>query len=357
SKFWVDEVASPYWSRLTSEHNLLGYAHHETYLNGQDRWVLGLGPHITAKPANGTLTVGICRTYRGEPDFDQVLAMTTVNAADVQLVNADGAFPEIPIEPTFLKGGESYSYFIVTQHPFRMGVTDAQTAALQGTTGTYFYGMNGGVWHPSPDVHLIWRDYSASFPKTRVDIDLNPIQLPGGIQGIDILTDAVRPGSTDIVYSVLIDGVWRSIDEYSPDALANLPPLLPMRVTFVGTPDIMPGIRLDGSVVTVSRLALAAKHVAVQKNIGASNKITVTARMRGFDPAHHNVVFKIDRGPGNLELADLVNTKTLSDGTVEKVAVFNLAAPATAYESSIEMTTDAATRPFVIIPATEVALP
>ena len=140
-------------------------------------------------------------------------------------------------------------------------------------------------------------------------------------------------------------------------ALANLPPMLPLRVTFVGTPDIMPGIRLDGSVATVSRLATAAKHVAVQKNVGASNKITVTARMRGFDPAHHSITFKIDRGPGVIELADLVNTKTLSDGMVEKVAVFNLAAPATAYESSIEMTTNAPTRPFVVAHAIEVAQP
>lgn len=357
AKFWTDEIAAPYWSRLTTEHNLLGYAHIETHLNGQDRWVVGLGPHITAKPANGQLTVGICKTYRGEPDFEQVIAMTTVNAADVQLVNVDGAFPKIPIEPTFLKGGESYGYFIVTQHPFRMGVCDAQTAALQGTTGSYFYGMNGGVWHASPEYHLIWRDYSAVFPKARVDIDLQPVELPGGIQGIDILTDAIRPGSTDVVYSIFVNGAWRPIDQYTPDVLATLPPLLQLRATFVGTPDVMPGIRLEGSVATVSRLALSAKHVAITKAIGSSMKIVVTARMRGFDAAHHSVTFKIDRGPGNMELADLVTTKTLPDGTIEKVATFNLAAAATAYESWIEMTTDAATRPFVVAHAIEVAQP
>lgn len=356
AKFWTDEISTPYWSRLNTELNLFGYAHVETYLNGQDRWITELGPHMTGKPANGSVTIGACRTYRGEPDFEQILAMTTVDAADIQLVGGTGAFPMIPIEPTFLKGGERIGYFIVTQHPFRMGVTDAQTAALQGATGAYFYGMNGGVWNTRPDIHLIWRDSTAVFPSAKVDIDLGPLQLAGGIQGIDILADTIRPGSTDLVYSVLINGTWRSLDEFDPGILTDLPVVAQFRATFIGTSDVMPGLRLTGSQVTTSRLATAAKHVSTTKTLTpAAPKVVVKARLRGFQTAHHTIAFKIDRGPGNIETPDTVASVNQPDGTVEMVATFNLAASATAYQSIIEMGTDAAARPFVVAHAIEVA--
>ena len=356
AKFWTDEISTPYWSRLNTEQNLFGYAHVETFLNGQDRWITELGPHMTGKPANGTMTVGACRTYRGEPDFEQILAMTTVDAADVQLINGTGVFPMIPIEPTFLKGGERIGYFIVTQHPFRMGVTDAQTAALQGSTGAYFYGMNGGVWNTRPDVHLIWRDSTAVFPSAKVDIDLTPLQLAGGIQGIDILADTIRPGSTDLVYSVLINGVWRSLDEYDPAILTDLPVVAQFRATFIGTADVMPGLRLTGSQVTTSRLATVAKHVSSTKHIAApAPKVIVKVRLRGFQSAHHTITFKVDRGPGTIETPDTVASINQPDGTIEMVATFNLAASTSDFQSIIEMTTNSAARPFVVAHEIEVA--
>ncbi len=354
AKFWTDEVAAPYWSRVVTEDEKLGYAHVETFLNAQDRWVVGLGPHLKAKPANGSITVGICETYRGEPDLSRVIALTTVNAADVQLVGAAGGFPEIAIEPTFLKGGERYGYFIVTQQNFQIGVADAAGADSSGATGQYFYGMNGGKWFAEPSVHLLWRDFTAVFPKSRVDIDLTGLQLAGGIQAIDILAEAVVPGSTDLVYSVQIGGVWRPLDPSDPGVLATLPALAAFRATFVGTPDVMPGLMLDGSQVVVSRMALAAKHVSEEAAVASSETAGMTIRMRGFDPDHHTVVMKIDRGPGVVETHDTLVTLTHPDGVVEKIATFDLGAAMTDYQGIIEMTTDHASRPFTVVEAIEV---
>lgn len=354
SKFWTDDVAKPYWSRVVTEDEKLGYAHVETFLNAQDRIVVGLGPHLKAKPANGSITVGICETYRGEPDLTRIIALTTVAAADVQLVNASGAFPEISIEPTFLRGGERYGYFIVTQHAFQIGVSDAQGADSAGVTGQYFYGLNGGTWFAEPSVHLLWRDFTAVFTKPRVDVDLQPLGLLGGIQTIDVLHDGIVPGSTDLVFSVQIAGVWRALDASDPDILATLPAQTPFRASFVGTPDIMPVIRLPDSIAKVGRLGLTAKHVAETKAVASSDTVTVTLRMRGFDPAHHTVTPKIDRGPGTVETHDTVATRNLSDGAVEKVFTFNLAAAMTAYDFIIEMATDAASRPFTVFQAIDV---
>lgn len=354
AKFWTDDVAKPYWRRLVTEDEKLGYAHVETFLNPQDRIIVGLGPHLKAKPANGSITVGVCELYRGEPDFTRIIALTTVAAADVQLVNASGAFPEIPIEPTFLRGGERYGYFAVTQHDFQIGITDAEGAASAGATGQYFYGMNGGTWFPDPGVHLLWRDFTAVFNRPRVDVDLQPLGLLGGIQTIDVLHEGVIPGSTDLVYSVQIAGVWRALDPSDPDILAGLPNQVPFRLSFVGTSDIMPIIRLDDSVAKVGRLALVAKHVADQKTVASSDTVVATLRMRGFDAAHHTIVPKIDRGPGTVETHDTVVTRTLADGAIEKVFTFNLGAAMTVYDFIIEMGTDAATRPFTVFQSIEV---
>lgn len=355
AKFWMDEVTEPYWSRVVTEQNILGYAHVETYLNGQDRWVTALGPQIMAKPANGSIIVGICKTYRGEPDFDQIIAMTSVDAEDVVLTSDPAGPTKIAIEPTFLKGGERYGYFVVTQYGFRMQYIDGETAAGEGATGTYFYGLNGGAWYAAPDKHLVWRDWQAVFPRTRVDIDLQPLVLGGGIQLIDILADSVRPGSTDLVYSVQVGGAYKSLDDFDPTLLGDLPAVLQFRASFVGTADVMPGLRLTGSVATTSRLATVAKHISTTKAIASSSTIVTNAKLRGFDAAHNTVTFKIDRGPGTLETADSVVTVTHPDGVIEKIATFNLAAATTAYKSVIDMTTDAAARPFTVAELLEIA--
>lgn len=355
AKFWTDEVTSPYWSRVVTEQSVLGYAHTETFLNGQDRWVTALGPQMMVKPANGSLIVGICKTYRGEPDFEQIIAMTSVDAEDLVLISDPAGPTKIAIEPTFLKGGERYGYFVVTQYGFRIQYIDAETAAAEGTTGTYFYGLNGGAWYPSPDKHLVWRDWQAVFPRTRVDIDLQPLQLGGGIQMIDILADSVRPGSTDLVFSVQVGGVYKPLDDFDPTLLNDLPAVLQFRVSFVGTSDVMPGLRLTGSLATTSRLALVAKHISTTKAIASSSTIVTNAKLRGFDGAHNTITFKIDRGPGTLETADSVVTITHPDGVIEKIATFNLAAATTDYKSVIDMTTDAAARPFTVAELLEIA--
>ena len=343
SKLWIDSTSAPYWARLPTEENLLGYAHVETFLNPQDAWITALGPHITAKPAAGTLTIGICETDRGQPDLSRVLAMVTLNANQVVTIGEQTAqFPaKFAIEPTFLEGGKRYGYFLVTQHAFQIGVTDAQGGSTQGATGTYFYGMNGGTWFAEPTVHLIWRDWRAAFPKATVDVDFAPLQLAGGIQGIDILTDAVVPGSTDLVWSVQIGGFWRKLGETDPDLLADLNALLPLRATFVGTPDVAPALRLTGSRARVSRMAKTLKGITPSKALPANaNTIVQIWRLRGFDAAHHTFTPTVRRADGVIETADTVTTVAQSDGVIEKRATFNLAAATNAFRSILDGTTD-----------------
>lgn len=353
SRYWVDSVAAPYWSRLQTEENLLGYAHVETFLNPQDAWITALGPHLVGKPALGQLTVGICETERGEPNMDRVLAITTVNAADVPLVGDPGLPPKIAIEPTFLAGGKRYGYFLITQHAFQVGVADAENAATQGATGTYFYGLNGGAWFADPGKHLIWRDWRAAFSKSRIDVDLEPLQLAGGIQGIDILADGIVPGSTDLVWSVQIGGQYVPLSAGTPGLLNALSSL---RVTFVGTPDVMPAFRLTGSVAKVSRMAEVMKAITPSKALTAdADTIIQIWRLRDFDPAHHTFTPTVRRADGTIESADTVETVVQPDGMIQKRATFNLAAATNAFRSILDGETDDPLRTWSVAELVEIA--
>lgn len=361
AKYWTDSVTRPYWSRLKTEENLLGYAHVETFLNPQDAWVTALGPHMIAKPANGQLTIGICETDRGQPDMSRILCMVTLNANQVQTIAETVNTPLPPkhaIPPTFLEGGKRYGYFLVTQHAFQIGVADAQNASGQGATGTYFYGMNGGTWFAEPSVHLIWRDWRAAFPKASVDVDLQPLQLAGGIQGIDILADAIVPGSTELVWSVQIGGFWRKLSETDPEILAALNALLPLRATFLGTPDVMPAFRLTGSRARVSRMAKVMKGVTPEKGLGSNtSSILQIWRLRGFDAAHHTFTPQVRLANGTVEGADTVTTIVQPDGMVEKRATFNLAAPTNGFRSIVDATTDSEFSTWSVAELVEIANP
>ncbi|MBC7140687.1 MAG: hypothetical protein H5U18_00745, partial [Rhodobacteraceae bacterium] len=246
--------------------------------------------------------------------------------------------------------------FIVTQHAFQIGVADAQNAATQGATGTYYYGLNGGAWFADPSVHLLWRDWRAAFPKARVDVDLQPLQLAGGIQGIDILADGIVPGSTELAWSVQIGGKFLPLSGADPDLLSDLNALLPLRVTFLGTPDVMPAFRLTGSVARVSRMAAAMKAITPSKALTANaNTVVQIWRLRGFDPAHHGFTPTVRRADGTIETADTVETVTQPDGVIQKRATFNLAAATNAFRSILDGTTDDPLRTWSVAELVEIA--
>lgn len=351
AKYWVDTVDSPYWTRTASAQPTPGHANVQTFLNAQDRWVVDLGPHIKRKPQNGSITIGICETTNGEPDMGRVLSMVTVDAAQVGIVGGAGAFPVYAIEPTFLKGGVRYGLFIITQQDFGIGVSDG----LGQSTGTHFYGLDGGKWFANPGTHLIWRVGYARFDQPRQDIELTELQLAGGIQLIDILAESIAPASTEVVYAVQVAGVWRPLSELDPDVLAAGGALLPLRVSLIGTADIAPAIRLQGSRAQVGRLATASKWAPAARALAApANTVTLKAVLNGFNPAHHTFTPTIDRG-GTIETPDVTTTVTRPDGSVESTAVFNLAAAASAYRPVIQQGTDHFSRPYVVASMSDVA--
>lgn len=355
SKLWTDQVTEPYWSRYFTTDIVNGFAHCETFFNQHDRWIDGITPWIHGKPAQGNLTFGVCGTYRGEPDFDTVLSMTTQSPAQVKLTNAAGPDdPMTTVEPFFLKGGRFYTYFTSTPAAYIHAVADE----VNPHSGTYFYGLNGGTWFAQPGVHLIFSLRQRVFNSTLVEAEMQPLSLPGGIQGLDILAEQIIPEGCDLTWSVFVNNQWRQFDEYGPNPFVSpFPQVSRFKAGFVGSKAVMPGIRLPGSTVLTTRLALAGKHFTPVLNLPTPvNHIRKTVRLfPGWDPAHHSCSMTIKRG-ATIETPDLVTDVRQVDGSIERTAVFDLAAATSSYVAVIDYATDNRMSAPVITESTEIPI-
>ena len=355
SQFWHDSLSTPYWSRVNSQQNILGYAFVETFVQGRDAWVVGLNARVSRKPLSGLLYVGICEcTDGGYPDITRMI--TLVSGGPTSWIEEAGfGYNLIDTPPIFLKGGKRYGYVLMTPADYYVQVVETGTSP---TTGTLFYGLNGGVWQSDANRHIMFDLVLAVFDQNQIAVDLQSLSLSGGIASIDILSEHIVPDSTSLTFEAQIGGIWKPLAAGTDSILGDLPPLVPFRAVFSGTPDIMPGLRIAGSRVRVSRPKTTLKHVSTIETLAApSSSIVTKARLRNFDPAHHTHVEKILVGGGytTVETADTV-VDVVRGALTERTCTFNIAAPATTYKRQIDQTTDDPSNLFVVDTVTDVAL-
>lgn len=179
-----------------------------------------------------------------------------------------------------------------------------------------------------------------------------PLSLSGGIVSLDILADAVVPDSTQMTYEIQVGSVWTPIQATDVSVLGaggNIPPLVPLRIVFTGTPDVMPAIKLTGSRVRVSRPRLSLTHITTERTLPApSTSIRVIGRLEYFDAVHHTATAKLRTGAGfTTVVAPSSYTDVVADdGAIERTWLFNLGAAVSAYKIQCEATTDSALRTF-----------
>lgn len=344
--YWYDTVEEHYWDQVTVDHAVPGAQVAETFLNANDMWLDAVGLTFTRLATSGSVTVAVCATNRGMPDLERVISFNTVTRENLSL-NAETV---IPIQPVFLEGGQRYAILVIT-------AADHWLATTQGENfpqGTFFYVLDGAYQQGDGTKDLCFTLFAAKFAQSRAVIDMQPLSLSGGISNIDVIASAVVPGSTTLTYEVQISNVWVPLSEADPGALGaggNVPPLLPLRAVFSGTPDVMPGVTLSGSQVKVSRPRTSLKHTSAVRTLPASStQIRVIARLESFQSAHHTCTAKLLTGAGYTtqtnpsSSVDIVN----ADGSIERTWLFNLGAGVTTFKTEISGTTDSALNTFNI---------
>lgn len=343
-RYWKDVYEEPYWEAVTVDHSVPGAQIAETFLNANDMWLDAIGLTFTKLAPAGTVTLAVCDTDRGMPDLENVISVTTVDRASLAL-NAETV---IPIQPVFLQGGKRYAFVVITAADHWL----AMTGGANFPQGTFFTVIDGAYQQGDGTRDLCFTLYAAKFAQSRAVVQLNTLQLAGGMAAIDILADSVRPGSTDLSFEIQVNGIWYPLaptEEAILGAGGNIPPTVPLRAVFTGTPSVMPCLRLTGSDCKVSRPRTNLTHISdVQTLPGlGSDEIHIITRYEYFDAAHHTATTKLRTGPGYNTIVNATShTDVVEDDAVVRTWIFSLGAPVTSFVVQNEATTDSALATF-----------
>lgn len=301
TQFWVDTWEEAYWERQVSTHTVQGSVLAQTLLSAQTGWLTSVELYLTGAAADGTLNVLLTETALGQPDLTAVVALASVTAS-----NLSAGWNKITwSRPVYLTAGRRYALVLVTGGAHRVGTVDG----TQYTQGTLFYAQDGAYFSAAAGKDLMLRLNFARFASPRATLALTPLQLAGGIHDLDLLWEGYSPPGCEIHLEYQLAGVWYRAGASGAVALADSATLLPLRLVFVGTTDLMPGLTLDDSLYTVRRFGTSFTHVSTELTLGsASDDIRVRALVEGFDAAEHACTVKIITGAGTVDPDETLTT-------------------------------------------------
>lgn len=353
-QFWTDSVTTPYWDQVAVNHNINGSLVAESFLQGQDIWLDAVGLYFTKLADTGDMSVAICSVSNttGLPDMTSVISLTNLPRSAMQVAPTETV---VPITPTFLSAGQRYAVVLIT-------AADHWVATVPGeqfTSGTFFYILDGAYAQGDGTKDLQMNLYRAVPNSTRTSINLNPLQLDGGILGIRVNADAWVPANCTLSYEIQVAGKWyalSAVDAYTLGQGGSVLPLLPFRVTLVGSPDMMPALTLTNSEVRVSRPGTALTCIGKPVNLPApSSQIHVIQRYENWQGAYHTASLKLLTGgtvaAGSTSYGTTVSPSSFSDVVgsdpiagpyLERHYVFNLGSAVTSFCKRTDMTTQSA---------------
>lgn len=370
--FWRDYVDVMYWAKVFDNFDHSGQHVCQTFLNAQDGWLSSITVYMF-KPLAAPLTLLIAGTDdQGAPDhLGQTIRRIVLDgpgvqasfdapvfAGDIETVTYipgkigllgrqhAGTFVitdhpayiypcRISFPPVFLEGGKRYGLHLLSTYDHSFCVSD-QWDLFSVHQGAYWVNGSLGLyrWTVGPKslrfkLHYAtwgqWQGQSSGAGGVNMEVQLQPLQLAGGIGGIDVLADAIEPAATDLSYQVQIGGVWYpfGVDPDAPNLSSN-PPLLPFKIAFSGTTDLMPAVSLSQSQVTLRGGASNSfHHISTAITLGsAATHVKVIAKLHNFVSAHHTCVASIHFLTTHASY-DTVGDVTLEDGSIERTWTFN----------------------------------
>lgn len=336
-QFWVDTYEEPYWDYVVNNLSITGALVAQSFLNSQDGWLTQIGFYLTRKAANGNITLTVVETTNGAPDLTKAVMSTTVDYAKLKVYPAQTL---VDVPPTYLKAGTRYALVITTNANHWIAMASGNSYAQ----GTFFYSTDGAFYQGDLTKDAMITLNFASFDNPRVVITLQPLQLDGGIAAIDINADMIVSAACQLVFEVQVNGNWMPLSAVNTQALIGLPPLLPLRAVFVGTSDIMPGLKLAGSQVLVSRPRTVFKHISTECIRVSSTSVRVQVRYENWNTANHTVACSLLVGAAfdTVETADVTETVVENDYAIHRTYTFTLAEAHSSFKIVFDGTTSSA---------------
>lgn len=338
-----------YWDEETTSEPIVGANTARTFLNGQEGYFSGVDLYFTRRDIAGDVRVVLCETSNsGQPRHNAVLAETTLAQSDLKV------WPEkTPVDfvPTHLVKGRRYAIIAVTSGAHFLAMVDG--AEAQGAT---FY-MQEGAWvqepaNRGPAMALRY----AEFTRSRVEVSLQPVELSGGFNRIEIESQSIVPEGTRIEYMLRVNGVWRGLTEGDANILSSQPNIAQMKAVLIGTTDLMPALGLGATRtnVRVARHDTEFTHISTAFEMPAAvDEVTVIQSIYKWEAGDHTHSVSILSGASYAteDAPDAVSDEVSPEDPdiIIRTATFTLSAPATSFKIKTEGETSNPASNFVVL--------
>ncbi|MBS0501116.1 MAG: hypothetical protein JSR74_12435 [Proteobacteria bacterium] len=282
TRVWIDRWEEPYWDIVTSTHTVQGALLAQTVLMAQTGWLTSADIFITSADPAGGLSVLITEAALGQPDMTKVLARATLAPGAVAAGWQKITLPD----PLLVQSGKRYALVLVSGAGHRLGFANG----TEYTQGLLMYAQDGAYFTQASERDLMLRLNFARFSAPRAVVQMQPLQLAGGLQELDLLYESATPAGCALVWEYQVGGQWRAITADSSPAFGGAA-LVPLRALFIGTSDIMPALRPGTAQTIVRRHASAFTHISTTRTLTTPSKtIRVRLLLEDFNAAAGNAV-------------------------------------------------------------------
>lgn len=357
-QIFTDTYDEPYWAATVVDASYTGQVAGNSFMMPRSAWVVGFNLGFSrVDTGGGDIRLALCElTESGAPAYAKCLAVNTVTHANLKVWPS---LTKVSIEPTYLEGGKRYAWFIITPGNHWLAMVEGNKYA-QGT----FFVSTDGVWSQgNVSQDACFEILVADFDASRLVVNLNNFNLSGGITDIDLLLKAVqKQGSFYIVFEVQIGSAWVPLAEVASgnSPLYGLPAAVNARMVMIGTTDVMPGIKMNESYVTLSRPRTAAVHISDAMTAPSNvDEVHIEAVLEHYIEANHDCTVKLLTGGSFATVTNPTSTtdEILPDGSVRRRWVFTGFTPTTAWKRRTEMSTTSALSIFLVSEMVDIGFP
>jgi len=344
--YWYDELEGGYWDEVVSTGSLNGSVVAETFLNAQAGYLTDVGFMVSRAANTGDINVLICKLRHGggAPDLTQVIAMSTVLVADIQPTPFRSA---AHFAPVLLEAGERYAIVFITSGNHYLWMTKNN----KYTDGICFTSTDGAWFAGDLTTDIAFDLKFAQFNSPRVEILLQPLQLGGGIVGIDLNADAAVPGGTQLSFQVQQAGVWNTLSKTF--TVVGQPAILPFKAVFVGSSQLMPllGVNTNSNART-NRSRADFTYIGLARTVSGATNITVNILAAAWRDTHHTIlaILLTDVGFATPITASTVVVKaSLQEGVAYRKFIYTFTISAgIPFKLKVTGTTDNVVTPYII---------
>ncbi|WP_020185955.1 hypothetical protein [Methylopila sp. 73B] len=319
SPFWRIDVTTDTWSIGATTVNVSGAKIAQTFLCAQAGWHKRLDVGFTDIAAVGNVFVAITKCNEaGTPDLNNTVATATVAASALKKWPA---WSSVLFDPFWLERGVRYAVVLISTGNHRVGISKSNDL----TNGTLFISTDGDYWSGSIEQDLVFRLWGCKFASNNVTVEIGDIALPGGIRQLQAIFTGFQPAGTDLIMQAQIAGAWRTIGEKDATILSTAPTQVKLRLVFVGTKDLMPGVDLTASRMIASRPRTPTTHISTVQSMPAggvtASSVKLVLEMIGFDAAIHTLTAAVLHGAGYATevAATSFRTETIGPGKTRRV--------------------------------------